>query len=110
MDRSKGYEAVAEGLAGCQRFRQRFLVGGGLQQSDALTLADRSAIPQREQSYQRTQGSVDIYFGPKAPAGYENNWVQTIPGKGWFILFRLDGPLEPWFDNTCKLPDIENVQ
>ncbi|HYK36575.1 hypothetical protein [Alloacidobacterium sp.] len=39
-----------------------------------------------------------------------NNRVQTIPGKGCFILFRLYGPLEPWFDKTWKLPDIENVQ
>ena len=27
-------------------------------------------------------GSVDVYFGPKAPEGKESNWVQTIPGKG----------------------------
>jgi hypothetical protein len=27
--------------------------------------------------------SVDVYFGPEAPAGKESNWVQTIPGKGW---------------------------
>ena len=26
-------------------------------------------------------GSVDVWFGPKAPAGMENNWVQTIPAK-----------------------------
>ena len=38
-------------------------------------------------------GSVDVYFGPKAPEGYENNWVQTIPGKGWFMILRLYGPL-----------------
>jgi hypothetical protein len=55
-------------------------------------------------------GSVDIYFASKAPAGYENNWVQTIPGKGWFVLFRLYGPLEPWFDKTWKLPDIDEVK
>ena len=40
-------------------------------------------------------GSVDIYFGPKAPKGQENNWVQTVPGKGWSTIFRLYGPLEP---------------
>ena len=45
-------------------------------------------------------GSVDVYFGPEAPAGKENNWIQTIPGKGWFALLRLYGPLEPWFDKT----------
>ena len=27
-------------------------------------------------------GSVDVYFGPKPPAGKEKNWVQTVPGRG----------------------------
>ncbi len=52
-------------------------------------------------------GSVDVYFGPKAPAGMENNWVQTIPGKGWFMILRLYGPLEPWFDKTWRPGEIE---
>ncbi|NKJ71355.1 DUF1214 domain-containing protein [Rhizobium leguminosarum bv. viciae] len=55
-------------------------------------------------------GSTDVYFGPKAPAGMENNWVQTIPGKGWFMILRLYGPLEPWFDKTWKPDEIELVQ
>lgn len=55
-------------------------------------------------------GSVDVYFGPKAPAGKENNWVQTIPGKGWFMILRLYGPLEPWFDKTWKPGEIELVK
>jgi len=55
-------------------------------------------------------GSVDVYFGPKAPDGKENNWIQTIPGKGWNMLFRLYGPLEPWFDKTWKLSEIELVK
>ena len=54
-------------------------------------------------------GSVDVYFGPKAPAGKENNWVQTIPGKGWNTLLRLYGPLEPWFDKTWRPGEIEEV-
>jgi hypothetical protein len=52
-------------------------------------------------------GSVDVYFGPKAPAGFENNWVQTIPGKGWFMILRLYGPLEPWFNKTWRPGEIE---
>jgi len=52
-------------------------------------------------------GSVDVYFGPKAPAGFEKNWVQTIPGKGWFMILRLYGPLEPWFDKTWRPGEIE---
>jgi hypothetical protein len=54
--------------------------------------------------------SVDVYFGPKAPAGMENNWVQTIPGKGWNTLFRLYGPLEPWFNKTWRPSEIEMVK
>ena len=53
-------------------------------------------------------GSVYVYFGPKAPAGKkEANWVQTIPGKGWNRLLRLYGPLEPWFDKTWRPGEIE---
>ena len=51
--------------------------------------------------------SVDIYFGPAAPQGKEANWIQTIPGKGWFIMLRLYGPLEPWFDKTWRPGEIE---
>jgi hypothetical protein len=52
-------------------------------------------------------GSYDLYFGPRAPDGKEANWVETIPGKSWFQLFRLYGPLEPWFDQTWKLNEFE---
>jgi hypothetical protein len=55
-------------------------------------------------------GTVDIFIGPKAPKGYENNWIQTVPGKAWASLFRLYGPLEPWFDRTWKLNNIELVK
>ena len=41
-------------------------------------------------------GSVDLYFGPKVPEGKEANWSQTVPGKGWFTILRLYGPLEPF--------------
>jgi hypothetical protein len=54
--------------------------------------------------------SVDLYFGPKAPAGQENNWVQTMPGQGWSTLFRLYGPLEPWFDKTWRPGEIEPMK
>src|SRR3954452_8833457 len=52
-------------------------------------------------------GSVDVYFGPKAPSGKEANWVQTIPEKGWNTLLRLYGPLEPWFNKTWRPGEIE---
>ncbi len=55
-------------------------------------------------------GSVDVYFGPKTPAGKESNWVQTIPGKGWFMILRLYGPLDPWFNQTWRPGEIELVK
>ncbi|WP_455289597.1 DUF1254 domain-containing protein [Cupriavidus necator] len=55
-------------------------------------------------------GSVDLYVGPKAPAGKEANWVQSVPTKGWFALFRLFGPLEAWFDKTWRPGEIEEVK
>jgi hypothetical protein len=54
-------------------------------------------------------GSFDLYFGPKAPAGRESNWVETLPGKSWFAIFRLYGPLEPWFNQTWRLNEFERV-
>lgn len=51
-------------------------------------------------------GSVDVAFGPRPPSD-SDNWIQTLPGKRWFAIFRLYGPLEPWFDKTWRLPDIE---
>ena len=53
--------------------------------------------------------SVDVYFGPTAPAGKEHNWVQTLPGKGFNLLLRLYGPLEPWFDKSWQPGEIEEI-
>jgi hypothetical protein len=50
-------------------------------------------------------GSVDIAFGPEKPAG-ESNWIRTVPGKGWFPIFRFYGPEAPFFDKTWVLEDI----
>jgi hypothetical protein len=52
-------------------------------------------------------GSIDLYFGPEAPEGKDANWIQTVPGKGWFIALRLYGPLEPWFDRTWRPGEIQ---
>jgi hypothetical protein len=54
-------------------------------------------------------GSFDLYFGPEAPAGKESNWIETLPGKSWFPLVRIYGPLEPWFDQTWRLGEFEVV-
>ncbi|MFF2495470.1 DUF1254 domain-containing protein [Agromyces sp. NPDC058064] len=51
-------------------------------------------------------GSYVLHFGPEAPAGRESNWVETLPGKSWFPIVRLYGPLEPWFDGSWRIPEI----
>ena len=56
---------------------------------------------------ENSDGSYDIYFGPKAPQGKESNWLETIPGKSWFTILRLYGPLKPWFDKTWRPSEIK---
>ncbi len=45
---------------------------------------------------------MDIYFSPKMPAGQKKNWIETVPGKAWFPIFRFYGPREPFCDQTWK--------
>ena len=54
-------------------------------------------------------GSVDVYFGPQAPAGKEKNFIQTDPQKGFFVVFRFYGPLEGYIDKTWVLNDFELI-
>lgn len=53
-------------------------------------------------------GSIDIYFSPKAEK--DKNWIQTIPGKSWFIILRMYGPLEPWLNKTWRPSELELVK
>ena len=61
---------------------------------------------------QNADGSVDLYFGPagSAPAGLESNWIETIPGKGFYPFFRFYSPTAPLFDKTWTMPDVEAVK
>jgi len=59
---------------------------------------------------QNADGSYDIYFAPKPPKGYENNWLETVPGKSWFVALRMYGPLEPWIEKTWRPGEIELVE
>ncbi len=55
-------------------------------------------------------GSYDIYFAPEAPKGQESNWLQTIPGKSWWIGLRMYGPEQAWIDKTWRPGEIELVE
>ena len=69
-------------------------------------IADRSS---RQNLIKNADGSVDVYFGPDAPKGFEKNWIPTVPERSWFAYFRLYAPLEAYFDQSWPLPDNEEV-
>jgi len=53
-------------------------------------------------------GSIDLYFAPELPKGApESNWRRTVFGKGWFVLFRLYSPTEPFFDGSWRPGDFD---
>jgi len=54
-------------------------------------------------------GSVDVWFGPDSIKGKENNWVQTIPGKQWYMILRLYYPLESWSDKSWRPGELEEI-
>jgi hypothetical protein len=54
-------------------------------------------------------GSIDLRFGPQKPASENGNWLQTVPGRGFYPMFRFYTPKEGLFDGTWALPDVEPV-
>lgn len=57
-----------------------------------------------------SDGSVDVYFGPKAPKGKEGNWIPTQKGQRFFMLFRFYGATPAAYDGSFELNDIEEVK
>ena len=54
-----------------------------------------------------SKGDVVIHFGPEPPTQTDVNWLRTIPGKSWFPILRLYGPLQAWFDQTWQPGEIQ---
>ena len=63
----------------------------------------------RRPKRRRGDGTIRLAFGPEPPAGLERNWIQTIPSQGFFVMFRLYGPLEPVFDESWQLADLRRT-
>ncbi|MFA5955602.1 DUF1254 domain-containing protein [Hyphomicrobium sp.] len=72
-----------------------------------MTRASRSS--QIPDLHKNTDGSIDVYFGPRAPAGKESNWVPTDPQRAFELMFRLYGPEKEFFDKVWVLPDVEKM-
>lgn len=80
---------------------------------NASGLANGQPFPSlgsRDKPSQNSDGSTDLYLGPKAPAGKEGNWLATVPGKGYFVILRLYGPTEAAINKSWKPGDIEKVK
>jgi hypothetical protein len=75
-------------------------------QTDQGKAALRSLFELKDKS---AADSVDLYFGPTAPAGMQNQWIKTIPGKGWFVYLRVYGPEQAAFNGTWRPGDFEEV-
>lgn len=56
-----------------------------------------------------SDGSVDLYFGPKAPKGKDANWVPTDPKRGFELMFRAYGPTKEFFDKKWILADVVKI-
>jgi hypothetical protein len=81
-----------------------------LETSGFIRDAPRISLDSYDQKMQRNvDGSVDIYFGPGAPSGKENNWIWTARDKSWFPYFRFYAPEPALFDKTWTLPNIEQM-
>jgi hypothetical protein len=68
------------------------------------------SLGSRDKPRQNADGSTDLYLGPIAPMGKKGNWLATVPGNGYFVVFRLYGPIEAAFDKSWKAGDIEKVK
>ncbi|WP_428353984.1 DUF1254 domain-containing protein [Methyloprofundus sp.] len=81
---------------------------------DSRTLIDndqkRAAQSSRQDLIVNADGSIDLYYGPKAPEGKEKNWVQTIPGQGWWVYLRFYAPTKAYFDKSWSMGDFEKVK
>jgi hypothetical protein len=108
-------------LKGAGNYRLNVPADAPVQQYWSAVVYDRAThVPIREvprasrssqsQGLQKNpDGSVDIYFGPKAAAGKESNWIPTSADGQFEVLFRLYGPDKTFFDRKWVLPDIEKV-
>jgi hypothetical protein len=79
------------------------VTGSGLdngQPFPSLNAMDQPAV--------NADGSTDIYFGPNSP-GEGRNWLRTLPDQGFFVILRIYGPTQAFFDQSWKPGDIEKI-
>jgi hypothetical protein len=79
---------------------------------NASGLANGQPFPSlgsRDKPAQNSDGSTDLYPGPKAAEGKQGNWLATVPGKGYFAILGLYSPTQAAIDKSWKPGDIERL-
>jgi hypothetical protein len=54
-------------------------------------------------------GSTDFYFSPTSP-GDGKNWLRTVADKGLFVILRLYGPTQPFFNQSWRPGNLEEIR
>jgi hypothetical protein len=110
-----------EGFDGAKTYRLHVPPNAPVEQYWSVTVYDRqthalvknmlraSRASNAADVQKNTDGSVDVFFGPKAPAGKESNWVPTDPQRGFELMFRVYGPNKEFFEKKWKLSDVEKI-
>lgn len=125
LDAERAGQLAAIGIANGQPFAPEERMRGTLQQAARIGAGMARATDTQTRSllqvpstvhpalssstgslHANDDGSYDLYFGPTAPEGNASNWIETVRGKSWFPLFRLYGPLQPWFDQTWRVNEF----
>ncbi len=77
--------------------------------SQIQTEQRRAALRSMFELKDASGSDVTLYFGPEVPSGQEERWIKTIPGRGWFVYFRIYGPERAAFDGSWKPGDFEHL-
>jgi hypothetical protein len=118
-----GLDSKSRALDGAKTYRLRLPADFPVKDNWSVTIYDTQtrSMLQTDQEFaginslsadqkKNADGSIDVLFAPEAPSGMEKNWIQTIPGKSWFIILRAYGPLQPWLDKTWRPSELELVK
>src|SRR5262245_39675296 len=73
------------------------------QQEDPEFVSDRSL-------QKNTDGSVDLFFGPRTSTNRSRNWVETTAGRPWLVYICFYLPEEASFNKFWEVSSIEKIK
>jgi hypothetical protein len=94
------------------RAGQAVLVGHRLRldtRSQIQTEQGKAALRSLFELKDASGSAAELFFGPTPPEGEGGRWIQTLPGKGWFVYFRIYGPETAAFNGDWKPADFHRM-